>query len=92
LTKEFLPQYAGALDAADIAWVIYPHEEAVQKRREPFTEQDILDWFWNQTITVFMDHNWIKDWIVKNYNEKTVVLLMTSGTLGGLVEGGKIRI
>jgi UDP-N-acetylmuramate: L-alanyl-gamma-D-glutamyl-meso-diaminopimelate ligase len=58
LTKEFLPQYASALDAADVAWVIYPHEEAVQKRREPFTAQDILDWFWNQTITVFMDHEW----------------------------------
>ena len=92
LTKEFLPQYAGSLDAADVAWVIYPHEEAIQKRREPFTAQDILDWFWNQTIAVFMDHNWIKDWIVKNYWEKTVVLLMTSGTLGGLVEGGKIRL
>jgi hypothetical protein len=36
--------------------VIYPHEEAMQKRREPLTAQDIRDGFGSQTITVFMDH------------------------------------
>jgi hypothetical protein len=64
----------------------------MQKRREPLTAQDIRDGFGSQTITVFMDHEWIKDRIIKNYWEKTVVLLMTSGTLGGLVEGGKTKL
>jgi UDP-N-acetylmuramate: L-alanyl-gamma-D-glutamyl-meso-diaminopimelate ligase len=84
LNAEFLKEYKGALNSADIAVVFYsPH--AVQiKRLEKITEQQIRDAFEREDLVVYTDPTEFREFLFQQNFKNTVVLLMSSGNYGGL--------
>ena len=84
LNPEFLTEYRGALDAADVAAVFYsPHAVSI-KKLEPIEEQQIFEAFGRNDLKVFTDPDAFREFLfAQNFNE-TNLLLMSSGNYGGL--------
>ncbi|MCT4600226.1 MAG: Mur ligase family protein [Marinifilaceae bacterium] len=84
LKKEFLPQYKDSLKEADIACIYYNPEVVKHKHLSPFSEEDVKHAFGKEGLNVFTKSedlvNSLNDLNYKN----TVLLLMSSGTFGGL--------
>ncbi|SIT93446.1 UDP-N-acetylmuramate--L-alanine ligase [Pontibacter indicus] len=84
LNKNFLPQYAGALDKADTPIVFFSPKTVEHKRMEMLSEDDLRSAFGNPNLQIFTDSNALlehlkgMDW--KNAN----LLLMSSGTYQNL--------
>ncbi|NNL15482.1 MAG: peptidoglycan synthetase [Flavobacteriaceae bacterium] len=84
LNAEFLKEYKGALDAADIAVVFYsPH--AVQiKKLEEVTHEQIANAFQRDDLIIYTNPDDFKNFLFsQNFNNKSI-LLMSSGNYGGL--------
>ena len=84
LNAEFLREYKGALDAADVAVVFYsPH--AVQiKKLEEVTHDQIETAFERDDLIIYTNPADFKDFLFsQNFNNKSL-LLMSSGNYGGL--------
>jgi UDP-N-acetylmuramate: L-alanyl-gamma-D-glutamyl-meso-diaminopimelate ligase len=84
LNAEFLKEYKGALDAADIAVVFYsPHAVEIKKLEEVTAEQ-IADAFQRDDLIIYTNPDEFKDFLFsQDFNNKTL-LLMSSGNYGGL--------
>lgn len=84
LKKEFLPQYAHALDKADYP-VIFLNEATIkQKGNETFTEQEIRDAFQNQHIKLFTEKTSLENYLYSFPRSQKVFLMMSSGNFGGI--------
>lgn len=84
LNPAFLKEYAGALDAADVAVVFYsPHALAI-KKMAPISAQDIKDAFHRDDLIVMTDPADFKKWVFEQSLKNSVLLLMSSGNYGGL--------
>lgn len=84
LNKEFLMQYKGALQAADIAVAYFNPEAIALKKLDPITKEDIQAAFDQDNLQVF-DH--ISDLTSFLYNqawENTNLLMMSSGNFDNL--------
>lgn len=79
LNKDFLPNYAGTMDAADVA-VIYLNPEAVAlKKLELMDEKTLREGFKRPDLKLFTNSKLLLDFLLeKNYNN-TNLLLMSSG-------------
>ncbi|WP_026462650.1 UDP-N-acetylmuramate--L-alanine ligase [Adhaeribacter aquaticus] len=84
LNKEFLPQYKGALDAADLPLVYFNPKTLEHKRMPAITEQDILSNFNNPRIKVFTDSILLADYLKSLEWEDQNLLLMSSGTYNNM--------
>ena len=84
LNAEFLQQYKGALDAADIAVVFYsPNAVAIKKLKEVSHEQ-IKNAFDKNDLIIYNNPVHFQEYLFSmNFNDKTL-LLMSSGDYGGL--------
>jgi len=84
LNAEFLQQYKGALDAADIAVVFYsPNAVAIKKLKEVSHEQ-IKNAFNKNDLIIYNNPVLFQEYLFSmNFNDKTL-LLMSSGDYGGL--------
>lgn len=84
LNAEFLQQYKGALDAADIAVVFYsPNAVAIKKLKEVSHEQ-IKNAFDKNDLIIYNNPVLFQEYLFSmNFNDKTL-LLMSSGDYGGL--------
>jgi len=84
LNREFLPHYAGTLDAADLAMVYFnPH--ALQLKRLPsITKEQIFEGFANSALQVFNDSGALQEMILSLPTENSVFLLMSSGNYDGM--------
>ncbi len=84
LNAEFLKEYKGALDAADVAVVFYsPH--AVQiKKLEEVTHQQIADAFERDDLIIYTNPDDFKNFLFSQNFENKSLLLMSSGNYGGL--------
>lgn len=84
LNKNFLAEYAGCMDEADIAAVFYSPETVAHKKLESISKEDIAADFGNKNLLVFDNpdelHNWMKNLNTENEN----ILLMSSGNWGGI--------
>ena len=84
LKADFLPQYKGTMDAADIAFVYFSPKTVEHKQLDPITADDVFKAFGNPNLKVFTD----SDEIVKALKDisfaKKNLLLMTSGNFGGV--------
>ncbi len=79
LQKDFLPQYAGSMDASDVSFVYYnPHEVALKKLPE-LTYKEIYNGFKNKNINIFNDARQLFDGIFSSILNNCVILLMSSG-------------
>ncbi len=84
LNKDFLPQYAGKLDAADRVAVFYdPH--AVKVKKLPFiSPEQIKEGFQRQDMEVISTKEELQQFISQRDDLESNLLIMSSGSLGGL--------
>ncbi|RLZ12267.1 UDP-N-acetylmuramate--L-alanine ligase [Faecalibacter macacae] len=83
LNPEFLVQYKGALDKADIKIVNYDPEALKIKRMEMISPEDIKKAFGDDSILVFTSSEELKNYIETLDKTNKVFLMMSSGSFGG---------
>lgn len=84
LNLEFLAQYQGALDAADIAVVFYSPEAVAIKRLEEISKEQIENAFQRKDLIVYTHPSDFQSFLQVQEFDDTVLLLMSSGNYGGL--------
>lgn len=84
LNAEFLSEYQGALDAADVAVVFYSPHAVEIKKLEKVTEQQIAEAFQREDLIIYTDPAQFKEFLFNQEFENTALLLMSSGNYGGL--------
>ncbi|MEN3322834.1 Mur ligase domain-containing protein [Mariniflexile soesokkakense] len=84
LNAEFLKEYKGTLDAADVAVVFYsPHAVEIKKLKE-VTHEQIATAFERDDLIIYTNPDDFKNYLFsQNFNNKAL-LLMSSGNYGGL--------
>ncbi|MGL4631486.1 MAG: UDP-N-acetylmuramate--L-alanine ligase [Leadbetterella sp.] len=84
LNKDFLPQYNGKLDAADIPVVFYsPHTLAMKKMPE-INNEELYAYFGRKDLHIFTEREAIEAFLLsQNWDQKNL-LLMSSGTFMGM--------
>lgn len=84
LNPEFLVQYKGALNKADIKIVNYDPEALKIKRMEMISPEDIKKAFGDESILVFTSSQELNDYINQLDKTDKVFLMMSSGSFGGM--------
>jgi UDP-N-acetylmuramate: L-alanyl-gamma-D-glutamyl-meso-diaminopimelate ligase len=84
LNPEFLTEYKNALDPADVAVVFYSPEAVEIKKLAPVSKEQILEAFNRDDLIVMTDPAAFKEWLFKQQLDHSALLLMSSGTYGGL--------
>ncbi len=86
LNAEFLKEYEGALDAADVAVVFYSPDAVKIKQLNEVTYDQIAQAFNRQDLVIYTSPVYFKEYLYQlQYNAKpTTLLLMSSGNYGGL--------
>ncbi len=83
LKKEFLPQYAGCMAAADDAYVYFNPHTIAHKQLEPITETQVAEAFASTNLKVFTDSDALfAELFAKSWHHKNL-LLMSSGNFSG---------
>ncbi|MGV8813116.1 MAG: UDP-N-acetylmuramate--L-alanine ligase [Gelidibacter sp.] len=84
LNADFLKEYKGTLDAADVAVVFYsPHAVEIKKLKE-VTHDQIAQAFERDDLIIYTNPDDFKNFLFSQSFENKVLLLMSSGTYGGL--------
>ncbi len=84
LNAEFLKEYKGALDAAEVAVVFYSPHAVEIKKLDTITHDQIANAFERDDLIIYTNPNDFKDYLFsQDFNNKTL-LLMSSGNYGGL--------
>jgi UDP-N-acetylmuramate: L-alanyl-gamma-D-glutamyl-meso-diaminopimelate ligase len=86
LNPEFLKEYEGALDAADIAVVFYSPEAVKIKRLEEISAAQIAEAFNREDLIIYTNPAAFREYLfhLKYDTEGIALLLMSSGNYGGL--------
>ena len=84
LNPEFLSEYKGALDAADVAVVFYSPHAVEIKKLEAISKQQIAAAFQRDDLVIYTNTTEFKDFLFSQKLEETSLLLMSSGNYGGL--------
>ena len=84
LNADFLKEYKGTLDADDVAVVFYsPHAVEVKKLKE-VTANQIAKAFERDDLIIYTNPDDFRDFLFSQSFENKALLLMSSGTYGGL--------
>lgn len=84
LNAEFLKEYKGALDAADVAVVFYsPHAVKIKKLKE-VTHEQIANAFERDDLIIYTNPDDFKQFLFSQKFDNKALLLMSSGNYGGL--------
>lgn len=81
---EFLKEYKGALEAADVAAVFYLPESVRIKKLKEVTPGQISEAFVRDDLKIFTDSEDFKNFVFGQKYDNSVLLLMSSGNYGGL--------
>ena len=84
LNAEFLKEYQGALDAADVAVVFYSPDAVKIKQLEEVTYEQIANSFERNGLIIYTNPTEFKDFLFKQNLDNSALLLMSSGNYGGL--------
>ena len=84
LNAAFLKEYKGALDAADEAVVFYSPHAVEIKKLEKVSKEQIANAFERDDLIIYTDPAEFKEFLFSQNLENTALLLMSSGTYGGL--------
>src|SRR6218665_3397409 len=86
LNAEFLKEYEGALDAADVAVVFYSPDAVKIKQLEEVTYEQIAKAFNREDLIIYTNPAAFKEYLyhLKYDTEGVALLLMSSGNYGGL--------
>lgn len=84
LNAEFLKEYQGALDAADVAVVFYSPDAVKIKQLEEVTYDQIANSFERNDLIIYTNPTEFKDFLFSQNFDNSALLLMSSGNYGGL--------
>lgn len=86
LNPEFLKEYEGALDAADVAVVFYSPDAVKIKQLQEVTSEQIEKAFNREDLIIYTNPAAFKEYLfhLKYDTEGVALLLMSSGNYGGL--------
>ncbi len=84
LNAEFLKQYEGALDAADVAVVFYSPDAVKIKQLEEVTYDQIAQSFKRNDLIIYTNPVEFKNFLFNYDLNNSALLLMSSGNYGGL--------
>ncbi|AKD01833.1 Mur ligase family protein [Pontibacter korlensis] len=84
LNKNFIPQYAGALDLADEPIVYFSPKTIEHKRMEMLTEDELKAAFKNQNLKVYTDTEALQQHLLERQWQQANLLLMSSGTYNNI--------
>jgi UDP-N-acetylmuramate: L-alanyl-gamma-D-glutamyl-meso-diaminopimelate ligase len=84
LNAEFLKEYKGALDAADIAVVFYSPHAVEIKKLEVITKEQIANAFERNDLIIYTNTEDFKNFLFSQNFDNKSLLLMSSGNYGGL--------
>ena len=84
LNAEFLKEYKGALDAADVAVVFYSPHAVEIKQLEEVSHEQIANAFQRDDLIIYTNPEDFKDFLFKQDFDNKSLLLMSSGNYGGL--------
>ncbi|MEA4974518.1 MAG: Mur ligase family protein [Paludibacter sp.] len=91
LTDAFLPQYAGCMEEADIAFVYFNPEVIKHKGLQPIDPDKVRNAFESKNLSVYTDSQALQTTLKSMQYDNSALLLMTSGNFSGvnLVEFAK---
>ncbi len=84
LNAEFLKEYKGTLDAADIAVVFYSPHAVEIKKLEEVTHEQIATAFERDDFIIYTNPDDFKDFLFSQDFKDKALLFMSSGNYGGL--------
>ncbi len=84
LNEQFLTEYAGALDPADIAVVFYSRHALELKRLPPLPEEKVIAGFGKAGLVVIQEKEELLKWLMEQSYKNANLLLMSSGNYDGL--------
>lgn len=84
LNPQFLKEYRGALDTADVAVVFYSPHALEIKKLEPITKEQISNAFQREDLVIYTDAKAFKEFLFAQDFKNSTLLLMSSGNYGGL--------
>jgi UDP-N-acetylmuramate: L-alanyl-gamma-D-glutamyl-meso-diaminopimelate ligase len=84
LNAEFLKEYQGALDYADVAVVFYSPDAVKIKQLEEVTYQQIATAFNRQDLIIYTNPADFKKFLFEMNFDNSALVLMSSGNYGGL--------
>lgn len=84
LTEEFLPQYAGSMSEADVAYVYYNPETLKHKQLKEISPEQVKIAFGGNNVEVFTDAQLLQNKLKTLNYDNSALLLMTSGNFSGL--------
>jgi len=84
LNKDFLNEYRGCIDRADVAVVFISNKTFEHKKMEPYDQNIVKQAFGNDQLNFFSETEMLVEFLrAINYKSKNL-LLMSSGNFGGL--------
>ncbi|HPE39694.1 MAG TPA: Mur ligase family protein [Bacteroidales bacterium] len=84
LTQQFLEEYHGSMDLADIAIVFYNPEAVAHKKLPPIEPDVIYKSFGRKNLLVLNDSNVLESKLFEIGNDNSVFLMMSSGNFNGI--------
>jgi len=84
LTEEFLPQYEGCMEEADVAFVYYNPEVIQHKHLKDILPEQVKLAFGGSNLTVFTDSQALQQKLRELKYDNASLLLMTSGNFSGV--------
>lgn len=84
LNINFMDQYAGSMDSADVSFVYFNPQVVAHKKLPELNVADIQQKFGNSNIQVFDNNNPLIETIKKNLAKDDVLLIMSSGSFDGI--------
>ena len=86
LNKDFLGQYQGAMNDADLACVYFSPEVVAHKRLPAISVADVKTAFGRPDLTVFTNNGDLQTYLSSLDKHNAVLLLMSSGNWGGGIQ------
>ena len=84
LNPEFLKEYEGALDAANVAIVFYSPDSVKIKQLDAVSYEQIAEAFKRKDLVIFTNPNEFRNYLFAQNFDNSALLLMSSGNYGGL--------
>ena len=84
LNKDFLEQYAGSMNEADIPVVFLDKETFAHKNMPMLSESFVKDSFNNQHLNIFTDKESLQNFLLNQDWKRKNLLLMSSGNFAGM--------
>ena len=84
LNAEFLKEYEGSLDAADVAVVFYSPDAVKIKQLEEVSYEQIAQSFKRNDLIIYTNPTDFKEYLFNQNFDNSALLLMSSGNYGGL--------